>query len=154
VLTEFSVSLIVLKEFSVSLVVLSEFSVSLIVLKEFSVSLVVLSEFSVSLAVLTEFSASLVLWDSSRVVYVGNWHGIFNSVHEIHGESAGSFHLMNEESTGGRGFRQELPAHRRGIHPRKGIPPGITRLFKRILAGKVKICGKSFKQYQFQDQQF
>jgi hypothetical protein len=30
----------------------------------------------------------------------------------INGESAGNYHLMIEESTGGRGFRWELPAHR------------------------------------------
>jgi hypothetical protein len=63
----------------------------------------------------------------------------------INRESAGNYHLMDEESTGGRGFRLELPAHRRGIHPRKGIPLGIASLFTQIQAGKIKMGGKSFK---------
>jgi hypothetical protein len=75
------------------------------------------------------------------------------ALHGINGESARNYHLINEESTGGRGFRRELPAHRRGIHPSKGIPPGITSLFTRIHAGKIKIRGKSLERYQFQDQQ-
>jgi hypothetical protein len=77
-----------------------------------------------------------------------------HSDYGINGEFAGNYHTMNEESTGGRGFRRELPAHRLEIHQRKGIPPGITSLFTRIEAGKIKICRKSFKRYQFQDQQF
>jgi hypothetical protein len=68
------------------------------------------------------------------------------ALHGINGESAGNYYLINEESTGGRGFRRELQAHRRGIHPRKGIPPGITDLFSRIQAGKIKIRGKSFER--------
>jgi hypothetical protein len=39
---------------------------------------------------------------------------------------------MDEESTGGMGFRRTLPAHRCAIHPRKAIPPEITSLFMRI----------------------
>jgi hypothetical protein len=66
------------------------------------------------------------------------------ALHGINGKSAGNYHLIDEESTGGMGFRRELPAHRLGIHPRKGIPPGITSLFTRIQAGKIKIRGKSF----------
>jgi hypothetical protein len=45
--------------------------------------------------------------------------------------------LMDEESTGGRGFRRKLPAHRRGLHPRKGIRPVITSLF--FVNGNVKV---------------
>jgi hypothetical protein len=67
------------------------------------------------------------------------------ALHGINGESAGNYHLINEESTGGRGFRRELPAHRQGIYPRKVFSPGITSLFTRIQAGKIKIRGKSFK---------
>jgi hypothetical protein len=36
------------------------------------------------------------------------------------------------------GFRRELLAHRRGIHQRKGIPPGITSSFRLIQTGKIK----------------
>jgi hypothetical protein len=61
----------------------------------------------------------------------------------INRESAGNYHLMDKEFTGGRGLRQELPADWRGIHPRKMIPPGITSLFTRIQAGKIEIRGKS-----------
>jgi hypothetical protein len=68
------------------------------------------------------------------------------ALHGINGESAGNYHLMNEEYFEGRGFRWELPAQRKGIHPRKGIPPGITSFFMRIQAGKIKICGKSFER--------
>jgi hypothetical protein len=50
---------------------------------------------------------------------------------------------MDEESTGGTGFCRKLPGHRRGIHPRKGIPPGITSLFTQIQAGKSKMRGNS-----------
>jgi hypothetical protein len=39
-----------------------------------------LTKFSVILVLLMEFSISLVLCDRSRVVYVGNLHGIFNCV--------------------------------------------------------------------------
>jgi hypothetical protein len=67
------------------------------------------------------------------------------AVHGISWESAGNYHLINEESTGGRGFRREFSGYRRGIHPRKGIPLGITRLFIRIPAGKINIRGKSFE---------
>jgi hypothetical protein len=67
------------------------------------------------------------------------------ALHGINGESAGNYHLINEESTGGRGFCRELPPHRQGIHPSKGIPMGITSLFTRIQAGKIKIRGKSFE---------
>jgi hypothetical protein len=61
-------------------------------------------------------------------------------------KSSGNYHLINKESTRERGFRWELPAHRVGIHPRKGIQPGITSLFTRMQAGKVKIHRKSFEQ--------
>jgi hypothetical protein len=74
-------------------------------------------------------------------------------IHGINGESAGNYHLMDKESTGGRGFRCELPGNRQGIHLRKGVPPGITSLFTRIQAGKLKFRGKSFEQKQFQHQQ-
>jgi hypothetical protein len=50
------------------------------------------------------------------------------ALHGISGESAWNYHLIDEESTGGRGFRSELPAYRRGINPRKGILPRITSL--------------------------
>jgi hypothetical protein len=63
----------------------------------------------------------------------------------INRESAGKNHLRKEETTGGRGFR-ELPAHIRGIHPRKRIPPGITNLFTQIESGKIKTSEKSFEQ--------
>jgi hypothetical protein len=33
------------------------------------------------------------------------------ALHGIHGESAVKYHLINEESTAGWGFRRELPAH-------------------------------------------
>jgi hypothetical protein len=46
------------------------------------------------------------------------------ALHGINGDSAGNYHLMSEESTVARGFRRALPAHIRGIHPRKGILPG------------------------------
>jgi hypothetical protein len=59
------------------------------------------------------------------------------ALHGINGESAGNNHLINEESTEVTGFRRELPAHRRGIHTRKKIPPGITSLFTRIQASKI-----------------
>jgi hypothetical protein len=67
------------------------------------------------------------------------------ALHGIAGESGGNYHLINEESTGGREFRLELPAHRRGIRPRKVILPGITNSFTRIQAGKIKNRGKSFE---------
>jgi hypothetical protein len=75
------------------------------------------------------------------------------TLHRINGESAGNYHLRDEESTGERGFRRELPALKRGIHPRKGILPGITSLFTQIRASKIKMRRKSFEQQQFQDQQ-
>jgi hypothetical protein len=59
-------------------------------------------------------------------------------LHGINGDSARNYNLIDEKSTGGMEFRQELPAHRQGIHLRKGIPPGITSLFTRIQAGKTK----------------
>jgi hypothetical protein len=40
--------------------------------------------------------------------------------------------VVDKESTEGRGFHRELPGHRPGIHPMKGIPAGITSLFTRI----------------------
>jgi hypothetical protein len=73
------------------------------------------------------------------------------ALHGITGDSAGNYHHMHKKSTGGMGFRRELLAHRRGIHPRKGIPTGITILFTQSQAGKIKMSGKSFEQ--FQDQQ-
>jgi hypothetical protein len=59
--------------------------------------------------------------------------------------SAGNYQIRDEESTGGRGFRQELPAHRRGIHLRKGDSTRIYQLkvFTLIQAGKIKMRGKS-----------
>jgi hypothetical protein len=68
------------------------------------------------------------------------------ALHGVNGESAGNYHLINEESTGGRGFCRELPAHGQGIHARKGIPPGTTSLFTRNQAGKIKSRGKSFER--------
>jgi hypothetical protein len=67
------------------------------------------------------------------------------ALHGINVESAGNYHLMDDKSNVGRGIRPELPAHRRGIHPRKGISPGITVLFTRIKAGKIKMGRKSLK---------
>jgi hypothetical protein len=49
-------------------------------------------------------------------------------------------------------FCRELPPHGQGIHPRKGIPPGITT-FTHIQAGKIKMHRKSFELKQFQAQQ-
>jgi hypothetical protein len=40
-------------------------------------------------------------------------------------------------------FRRELLAHRRGIHPRNGIPPGITSSGTLIQTVKFKIREKS-----------
>jgi hypothetical protein len=40
-------------------------------------------------------------------------------------------------------FRRELPAQRRGIHPKNGIPPGITSSWTLNQTGKKKICEKS-----------
>jgi hypothetical protein len=68
------------------------------------------------------------------------------ALHGINGDSAGNYHHIDEESTGRMGFRRESPDYRRGIHPRKGIPPGIASLFTRIQDGKIKIRGKSFEQ--------
>jgi hypothetical protein len=34
------------------------------------------------------------------------------TLHEINGESVGNYHLIDDESTGGSGFRREIPAHR------------------------------------------
>jgi hypothetical protein len=66
------------------------------------------------------------------------------ALRRINGDSAGNYHLMDEETTGGIViptiitssimknqpeeclFRWELPAQGRGIHWRNGIPPGIT----------------------------
>jgi hypothetical protein len=51
----------------------------------------------------------------------------------------------------GMGFRRELPARRRELHPSKGIPPGIrTITWKLIQTGKIKMPGKSSKQFQEQ----
>jgi hypothetical protein len=47
------------------------------------------------------------------------------------GDSSGYYQLIDEESI-----------QRRGFHPKKGIPLGITSLFTRIQASKIKICGK------------
>jgi hypothetical protein len=47
----------------------------------------------------------------------------------------------------GMGFCRELPAHRRGIHPRKGILPEITISFTLIQTDKIKMRGKSTKWY-------
>jgi hypothetical protein len=68
------------------------------------------------------------------------------ALHGINGDSAGNYHHMDEESTGIMGFRRELPAYRRGIHPRKGIPQGIVSLFTRIQTGMIKMRGKSFER--------
>jgi hypothetical protein len=35
----------------------------------------------------------------------------------INGESAGNYHLINEESTRGRGFHQKMPAYLLGFRP-------------------------------------
>jgi hypothetical protein len=67
-------------------------------------------------------------------------------LHGINGDSAGNYHLIDEESTGGMGFCRELSAHRQGINLRKWIPLGITSLFTRIQTGKIKMLGKSFKR--------
>jgi hypothetical protein len=39
------------------------------------------------------------------------------TLHGINGESAGNYHLMNEEYTRGRGFLRELPAYICGSRP-------------------------------------
>jgi hypothetical protein len=57
---------------------------------------------------------------------------------------------MDEESTGGIGFDQKLPAHRLEFHPRNGIPRGITRSWKPIQTRKIKMREKSAK-YQFNE---
>jgi hypothetical protein len=57
--------------------------------------------------------------------------------------SAGNYQILDEESTGRMGFSLELLGHRRKIHPRKRIPPGITSSFTLIQAGKIIFCGKS-----------
>jgi hypothetical protein len=75
------------------------------------------------------------------------------ALHGINGESAMNYHLIDEESNEGRGFRREVPAHRQEIHPRKRILPRITSFFTRIQAGKIKIRRSSFERLQFQDQQ-
>jgi hypothetical protein len=62
------------------------------------------------------------------------------ALHGINGETAGNYHLINEESNGGRGYRREIQAHRQGIHLRNGILPGITSLFTQIQAGKSKFA--------------
>jgi hypothetical protein len=67
------------------------------------------------------------------------------ALHRINEDSAGNNHLLDEEYSRGMGFRWELPAHKRGIHTRKGISQGITSLFMRIQAGKIKMRGKSFE---------
>jgi hypothetical protein len=36
--------------------------------------------------------------------------------------STRNYQLRDEKSTEGMGFHRELPAHRQGINPRKGIP--------------------------------
>jgi hypothetical protein len=64
----------------------------------------------------------------------------------LHGDYVWNYHHKDKESTGRMGFRRELPAYRRGIHPRKGIPPGITSLFTQIQAGKIKMRGKPFER--------
>jgi hypothetical protein len=69
-----------------------------------------------------------------------------DALHGINGESARNYHVIDEESIGGRGFRRELPAHRRGIYPKKGIPSGITSLLTQIQAGKIKIRRKAFER--------
>jgi hypothetical protein len=43
------------------------------------------------------------------------------ALHGINGESAGNYHLIDEESTGGRGFCRELPAHRREFTRGRGF---------------------------------
>jgi hypothetical protein len=74
--------------------------------------------------------------------------------------SAGNYKFKDEEFTGrmvippginspgtieGMGFCQKLPAHRREIHLRNGILPGITSSRKLIQTGKIKIGEKSSK---------
>jgi hypothetical protein len=63
-------------------------------------------------------------------------------MHGINEHSAGNYYHMVNESSGRIGFCGELPTHKRGIHPRKRIPPGITSLFTQIQAGKIKVHGK------------
>jgi hypothetical protein len=83
------------------------------------------------------------------------------TLHVINGDSAGNFNLLDEESTGGMviqsgiisdedstrgmGISWVLPAHRRGIHQRQGIPPGMTCSTPLIQAGKIKMRGKFSK---------
>jgi hypothetical protein len=69
-------------------------------------------------------------------------------LHGINEESTGNCHLIDEESTGGIGFRQELPAHRREIYLKNGIPPGISSFFTLTQTGKIKIRRKSFNRYR------
>jgi hypothetical protein len=64
------------------------------------------------------------------------------TLHKINRESARDYHLIDEESTKRMGFHRELPSNRREIHPRKGVLLGITNLFMRIQAMKIKMGGK------------
>jgi hypothetical protein len=59
--------------------------------------------------------------------------------HRKNGYSAENYQLRDEESTRGMGFYWKLQARRRKIHLRKGIPPGITRSWKLIQTGKIKM---------------
>jgi hypothetical protein len=68
------------------------------------------------------------------------------ALHRINGDSDRNYHLIDEESSGGSGFRRELLAHRQGIHPRKRIPLGITSSFTLIQTGKIKIRKKFSEQ--------
>jgi hypothetical protein len=64
-------------------------------------------------------------------------HG--RGIHLKNVNSAGNYKLRNEESTEGMGFRRELTAHWRGIHPRKGIPPIIISSFTLIHTGIITV---------------
>jgi hypothetical protein len=66
------------------------------------------------------------------------------ALHGINRESFQKYHLINEESTGGRGFRRELPAHRLEIDPRKGIHrelPAYLLGFRPVDQNSWKILG-------------
>jgi hypothetical protein len=62
------------------------------------------------------------------------------------GYSAGNYQIIDNESTRGMGFRWKLPAHGRGIHPKKAILLGITSSLTLIHVDKIKMPGKSYEQ--------
>jgi hypothetical protein len=57
---------------------------------------------------------------------------------------------MEEESTGGRGFRWDAQAHGRGTHRKNGIRSGIASSWTLIQTGKIKMRKISPEQKQFQ----